>query len=1032
MLPFRLPFAHQPAAPPSSGEAPVTPIRMTGPGRIRVRIRGLYRSEALRRDLEALPSVLGALRQISASSLTGNALIRFDPSLSAAEVIDELDRWLRKHRTALEGDLIQAETAAPPRSETTAAGRGSRARKPQAAVVSAEQPKADWHAQSHREVLARLSCDPAGLSTSLAAERLGRYGCNVISDIPRRSPILMFLEQFASPPVALLGLSAAVSVATGGIADAVVILGVVVINAVIGYVTEAQAEKTINALSQIGPTHATVVRDGRKLSIAIDEVVPGDILALSPGSNVAADARLISSNQLSVDESALTGESLPAAKKYEFVGLAETPLGDRKNMLHRGTVVTGGSGMAVVVATGKHTEIGLIQSLVGEVRTPDTPLQRQLDNMGMQLALLSGGICTVVFGIGVLRGVVWLEMLKSAISLAVAAVPEGLPTVATSTLALGIREMQRKHVLIRQLPAVESLGSVQTLCFDKTGTLTENRMRVVAIETPSREITLSADGQFRCRGETIQPVETLELVRLIEVVALCSEVKLNGDSGGPELDGSPTETALLEIALHAGRDVAAIRRAYPIVKTVHRAEGRPYMVTVHTNEGQEHLIAVKGSPAEVLAMCEWRLDGTQPVALDEAQRITILNQNEGMAGQALRVLAVAHGHSAERSTAAVTRNLTWLGLVGMEDSVRAGMAELIAQFHEAGIETVMITGDQSATAFSVGQRLGLNDQKSLEIVDSTHLSQLDPQVLKSIVRDATVFARVSPADKLRIVQAFQEAGRVVAMTGDGINDGPALKAADVGVALGEKGTEVARSVADVVLEDDNLHTMIIAVQQGRTIYRNIRKSLQYLLSSNLSEIEIMLIGTAIGAGEVLNPIQLLWINLITDILPALGLALEPPESDVLREDPRDPKEAILRRSDMLRLVRQSATISAGTLAVYGYSLARYGAGPNAATNSFMTLTLAQLLHAISCRSEKTSVMDAGQRAGNRVLTAGVAASLALQIGAAFLPPLRNLLRMGPIGPADWLAIAGGAVLPFVANEAIKHLPAQDIGKENSP
>jgi Ca2+-transporting ATPase len=318
----------------------------------------------------------------------------------------------------------------------------------------------------------------------------------------------------------------------------------------------------------------------------------------------------------------------------------------------------------------------------------------------------------------------------------------------------------------------------------------------------------------------------------------------------------------------------------------------------------------------------------------------------------------------------------------------------------------------------------------MEIVDSTNLDKLDPQLLKGIVRDTAVFARVSPAHKLRIVQALQEAGRVVAMTGDGINDGPALKAADVGVALGEQGTEVARSVADVVLEDDNLHTMIVAVEQGRTIYRNIRKSLQYLLSSNLAEIEIMLVGTVIGAGEILNPIQLLWINLITDILPALGLALEPPESDVLKEPPRNPEETILRRQDVLRLGRQSAIISAGTLGVYGYSLARYGIGPHTSTNSFMALTLSQLLHAISCRSEQTSVMDYGKREGNRVLAAGVAASFALQVGAAFLPPLRSLLRLSPVGPADWLAIAAGATLPFVINEAIKHLPSPDTDSQS--
>lgn len=993
----------------------LTLVRTPAPGRIRVRIARLYRSETLGGALQGLPALYPSLRKVNANPLTGNALVQFDPGLSATKVIEELRLWMRAH--VREFEFRAAPNARAPATVWPAC-RVQEATKPAAAA----QRKESWHAQSPQEALLRWSTNGDGLSAEAAIERLAQYGGNVLAETPRRSQVAMFLQQFASPPVALLGFSAVVSLATGGIADAVVILGVVLINAVIGYITEAQAEKTINALGDIGPSRATVLRSGREQTIPLQNVVPGDILVLAPGSSIAADARLLASNRLTVDESALTGESLPVAKQHEFTGSDDTPLGDRRNMLHRGTLVTGGSGLAVVVATGRQTEIGVIQALVGEVRTPETPLQRQLDHMGMQLALLSGGICLIVFGIGVLRGAVWLQMLKSAISLAVAAVPEGLPTVATSTLALGIREMQRKHVLIRQLPAVESLGSVQTLCFDKTGTLTENRMRVVSIQTIAQAFALPVEGSFLADGLSVRPMEKPDLARLIEVAALCSEVKLNGADRDAQMEGSPTETALVEIVRRAGGNVKEIRRSRPLVRMLHRAEGRPYMVTVHEQQQKGYLIAVKGSPVEVLSMCGTCLEAGKRLPFDDDRRRAVMEQNERMAGRALRVLGLAYGQSADKSTRAVTRELTWLGLVGMEDSIRPGMAELIALFHGAGIETVMITGDQTATAFSVGRRLGLPRTKPLEIIDSTHLDKLDPQLLRGIVRDTSVFARVSPAHKLRIVQALQEAGRVVAMTGDGINDGPALKAADVGVALGEKGTEVARSVADVVLEDDNLHTMIIAVQQGRTIYRNIRKSLQYLLSSNLSEIEIMLIGTSIGAGEVLNPIQLLWINLITDILPALGLALEPPESDVLKETPRDPAEAILRRTDMWRLIRQSAVISAGTLAVYGYSLARYNSGPEAATNSFMTLTLAQLLHALSCRSESTSVFGRGVREGNRFLTTGVSASLILQIGAAFVPSLRRLLHLSPISVADWLVIGAGAALPFVANESVKHLP----------
>ncbi|WP_228720080.1 cation-translocating P-type ATPase [Methylococcus geothermalis] len=1018
-------------AAPLSGGGRVSVLRAPAPGRLRVKVLGLYRCDEMQRALEALPAEADALRIVSANPVTGNALVVFDPQRPVAEVLVELERCARIH-----GAPFSAYAPAPKPSRRAAEQkRGRRKRpaadpRPQWAVVSGGEVarnKPSWHALDAEDVLSRLSANRDGLSSTVAMDRLAQYGRNVLTEIKQRSSVAMFLEQFASPPVALLGLSAAVSLATGGMADAVVIVGVVLINAVIGYVTESQAQKTIDALGKIGPTQAVVMRDGVKLSVALEEVVPGDILVLSPGSYVAADARLLSSNQLTVDESALTGESLPVSKRHAFVGAKDTPLGDRKNMLHMGTIVTGGSGRAIVVATGRHTEIGLIQSLVGEVKTPETPLQRQLDDMGKQLALASSGICVFVFGLGVLRGAPALQMLKTAISLAVAAVPEGLPTVATSTLALGIREMKKSHVLIRQLPSVESLGSVQTLCLDKTGTLTENRMRVVSLKTLTRDITVSGSGEFRSNGQVVVPAEAEDLRRLMQVVALCSEVQLNGNGGRPGLDGSPTEMALVEMAMHAGEDVAVLRQSLPLVKTVHRAEGRPYMLTVHDTGGEEHLIAIKGSPPHVLALCDRCMEGTELVALDEDLRAAIVEQNEFMAGQALRVLGMAYGYSKDTSTAAISDKLIWLGLVGMEDTMRPGMAELMAQFHDAGIDTVMITGDQSATAFAFGSRLNLNGKKPLEIVDSTNLDELDPDVLKGIVRDTTVFARVAPAQKLRIVQALQANGRVVAMTGDGINDGPALKAADVGVALGN-GSDVARSVADVVLEDDNLHTMIIAVQQGRTIYRNIRKSLAYLLSGNLAEIEIMVIATAIGAGEALNPMQLLWINLVTDILPAVGLSLEPPESDVLKEKPRDPKEKIFRREDLLRLLRQSLVISAGTLGVYGYSLARYGLGPAASTHAFMTLTVGQMFHAISCRSERTTVLDA--RPGNPVLVSGVAATVALQAFAGVFPPLRGLLRLTPISPADWAAIAAGSVLPFVANEAIKLLPSKEPESEN--
>lgn len=1005
----------------TSDSVRITLLHNGVPGRARVRVRGLYRQPGLQRVLERLPDTHPRLQAVDANPVTGNAVVYFEPGAPLADILRILETCARKYSPAAMPIRHRPAAAPAPRPGLSRLLR-RRANEEKAAsrfagptAEGAAPPGRTWHYLDGEAVLEEFASSRDGLAEPAAQAHLQRFGLNVLSVQKPRSALSMFLGQILNPPVALLGASAAISVATGGAADAVVILAVVLINAAIGYATEAKAEKIIGSLGQMTPTRARVLRGGRKTDIPVETVVPGDVLVLEPGTYIPADARLLSGNRLSVDESALTGESLPVGKHAKSLA-EDTPLADRKNMVHRGTVVTGGSGLAVAVATGRHTEIGVIQSLVGEVKTPDTPLQRQLDTMGTQLAILSGGICAAMFGLGLVRGFGWLQMLKSSISLAVAAVPEGLPAVATTTLALGIQEMQRKKVLVRQLPAVEGLGSIQTLCLDKTGTLTENRMRAVGFELLDGSVTL-ADGGFQWGDETFDPLAREDSRGLLEAVCLCSEIKLNGSG----LDGSPTEGALVEMAQAAGIDVDSLRRRHPLLKTVHRAEDRPYMATLHRQDGELHRIAVKGSPREVLALCTHRLDGGVPVELDDAARRAILARNEQMAAQALRVLGVAFGASAETGTDAITQDLTWLGLAGMEDTIRHGMADLMAQFHAAGIDTVMITGDQSTTAYSVGKRLRLSGGKPLEIIDSTALEKLEPEVLSGMIDDTTVFARVSPAHKLRIVQALQKAGRVVAMTGDGINDGPALKAADVGVALGERGTEVARSVADVVLEDDNLHTMIIAVEQGRTIYANIRKSLRFLLSSNLSEIEIMVIGTAAGAGEILNPMQLLWINLMTDILPALALALEPPEQDVLKQAPRDPAEPIIRKQDARRLIRESLALTGGTLAVYGLGLARYGAGPQAGTQAFMTITLSQLLHSIACRSERTGIFNRAERPANPLLNKALFGSLALQVAAAYIPPLRSLLRMAPIGPVDWVAIAAGAVAPFLLNEGVKRI-----------
>jgi Ca2+-transporting ATPase len=843
-----------------------------------------------------------------------------------------------------------------------------------------------------------------GLSHAAAQERLKRYGPNLPPEAVPRSGLSMLLEQFTSLPVALLGVAAGISLLSGGVADALVIASVVALNATIGYVTESQTEQTIHALTSVVRPSTQVLRDGDLCTVRSEEVVPGDVLILRPSSYVAADARVLAAERLSIDESTLTGESLSVAKTLASLANANVPLADRHNMVYAGTLVSGGQGRAVVVATGRYTEMGLIQALVESAEPPETPLQQQLGTMGRQLVLLSSAVCGLVFGIGLLQGYGVLEMLKTAISLAVAAVPEGLPTVATTVLALGIRNMRRHGVLIRRLAAVETLGAVQTICLDKTGTLTMNRMTVVSVHTGGRDITVS-NGSFVNAGERLDPLGCVELVRLMHVAVLCSESEVVQRDGAYVLHGSPTENALLHMAMTAGLDVVQLRQAHPLLRMQHRAENHNLMSTWHTNHTHRRFLAVKGSPSEVLALCSWHMQDGRCLPLTEAERLVIDLANTRMAGAALRVLGAAYCEwDATDGAAPDGRELVWLGLIGMADPIRQGVQDTIENFHRAGIGTIMITGDQSPTAYAIGKELRLARGEQLEILDSTHLADIAPEVMTALASRMHVFARVSPSHKLQIVQALQHTGKVVAMTGDGINDGPALKAADIGIAMGHAGTDVAREVADVVLEDDNLETMIIAISHGRTIYNNIRKSVHFLLATNLSEIIVVGAALTAGLGQPLNAMQLLWINLLSDVTPGLALALEPPEPDVLQQPPRDPSAPILTSADFKRIAFESAVLSAGAFGAYGYGLVRYGMGAQANTLAFTSLTVGQLLHAFSCRSHTHSLFSADPLPANPYLTFAVGGSLALQCLAMVIPGLRSLLGLTPLTRLDSVVV----------------------------
>lgn len=1023
-------------------------------GRARYRVSGLQRSESMKKHLESGLSVQEGINLVSVNTLTGSVLVLFNSGNTYQSIALVIQNIVAGYNG---GNRNTYESSAPEQAPGHACGPGPQKsdpgrksaeyvpakeiksrRKIRRLVTRAEEQAVEaWHTIEPSAVLDRLESTPReGLSNEIALSRLKKFGPNLLPESVPRSGLSILLEQFNSVPNALLGAAAGLSVLTGGVADALVIAGVVAINAVIGYVTESQAERTIHSLKSLVRPSSLVVRDAIYKEIPAEEVVIGDILVLRPGSYVAADSRLVDTSHLSIDESALTGESMPAKKTAAKLMENNVPLADRVNMAYMGTLVTGGQGFAVVTATGKFTEIGKIQELVGTASSPDTPMERQLNKMGTQLVLISGAVCGLVFVIGLLRGYGFIEMLKSSISLAVAAVPEGLPTVATTTLSLGIMNMRKHRVLIRHLDAVETLGSVQTICMDKTGTITLNRMSVVSVNTGMKRIKVIED-KFLAGGKTFNPYACGEFLRLIHVAVLCNESEIilrehtgearagtfYGENGGGKymLQGSPTENALLHMAVCAGVDIIELRKAHPLLNMKHRSENQNYMASSHDFGSEGRVLAVKGSPTEVLAMCDWYIRDSEMIPISDEDRLAIETENERMAGESLRVLGFAYRHDDNGNSAMCDMNcgFIWLGLVGMADPTRKGVKELIGLFHVAGIDTVMITGDQTPTAYAIGTELDLSNGGQLEILDSTHLADIEPDVMKALSERVHVFARVSPAHKLQIVQALQSTGRVVAMTGDGINDGPALKAANIGVAMGHTGTDVAREVADIVLEDDNLETMIIAVSHGRTIYNNIRKSVHFLLATNMSEIMVMFTAIAAGLGQPLNAMQLLWINLISDIFPGLALALEPPEPDVLSKPPRNPDHPIIMTSDFKRIAFESAVMSATTLGAYGYGIARYGRGARAGTLAFMSLTTSQLLHAVSCRSEKHTMFDKERLPSNRYLDAALGGSFALQALTVALPGLRGLLGTTAITLADAVVAGGTAVIPLIVNEATK-------------
>lgn len=871
----------------------------------------------------------------------------------------------------------------------------------------------ELYSQSREEAVQTLGTDPArGLNQRECQWRLEQYGKNELRPAKRRGLPARFFSQFQDLMVLILLAAAAVSFAVswvrgdGEYVDSLIILAIVVCNAVIGTVQEVRADRAIQALKKLSSPHAWVIREGRRQRVESSQLVPGDLVVLQAGDLVPADLRLLKSAELKIEESALTGESVPAEKDAGARCPQNAPLGERKNMAFASTGVASGAGVGVVAATGMDTAMGRIAHMLEHELSPQTPLQQRLKRMGKVMGVGVVLICAVIFLLGLFQQRPPLEMFMIAISLGVAAIPEGLTAVVTIVLAMGIKRMAQKRAIVRHLPAVETLGSTQVICSDKTGTLTQNKMTVVAFS--------SARGEERLDSPAVQFA--------LELATLCSDAQEVGE----KITGDPTETAFLRACK---RGKGELEGCYPRVGEIPFTSARKRMTTAHRlPEGGFRLIA-KGAPDVLIARCTQLLQGGEIRPLTGAMKAKLLSDNSRLAERALRVLAVAY-----RDVSALPSDdresesqLIFCGLIAMEDPPRPGVKEAVAQCKRAGILPVMITGDHAATALAIGQRLGIAESSS-QVMTGPELDRLDDGALSKKVFQYRIFARVSPEHKVKLVRAFQQRGMVVAMTGDGVNDAPALKAADIGCAMGKNGTEVAQSAADMVLTDDDFSTIVAAVREGRGIYQNIRKTVHFLLSCNIGEILVVFVAFLLRAPTPLLAIQLLWVNLVTDSFPALALGADPIQGDVMEQPPHKREEGVFSGGVGFAVAVEGCLVGALALLAYTIGRAFFDYDPAAPaigrTMAFCVLSLSQLVHSLNMRSEH-SVLKLGLLS-NRKLVAACGFCAFLMVSVVLFPPLSALFQTTALTALQWLVVAALSLCPLLVVEGEKllweHLP----------
>lgn len=929
------------------------------------------------------------------------------------------------------------------------------------ATVSSPLPaeiNVSWHSLSPDETLEKLGSKlDQGLTSSEAARRLDQYGHNQLEEGKRTTFLQMVIGQLNNFVVILLIVAALISAVLGEWIDAGAILGIVILNTVMGVVQENRAEQALAALKKLAAPDAQVLRNGRRETISSTHLVPGDIVYLEAGYFIPADVRLLEAVNLRVEEAALTGESVPVQKNESILLERDATLGDRKNAAFMGTTVAYGRGRAVVVGTGMRTQLGMIASMLQAVENEQTPLQRKLDQLGKTLGWAALAVCGLVLIAGLLQGGDLLEMFMISVSLAIAAVPEGLPAIVTISLALGMREMINRHALIRRLSSVETLGSATVICSDKTGTLTQNEMTVTRIWNDGHLVEVTGrgykpEGEFQVNGNTITLQDFQGIRTTLWVGALNNDSQLEemeGDNNEKyfRIIGDPTEGALIVAAAKAGAVKANLNHGFPRTQEIPFDSVRKRMVTIHSldnpktedispfidqDQHHHHVVAVKGAPDFVMNLCShYQTIDNHQEPLGEDVRRRILEANDLMTQDALRVLGVAYrvldqlpgtldGEDLEK-------DLTFVGLIGMIDPARKEVQPALELARGAGIRTIMITGDYPNTARAIAEDIGLM-QKGHRVMTGQQMNDLSETELQQVMATTDVFARVSPEHKMRIVDALRANGEVVAMTGDGVNDAPAIKRADIGVAMGITGTDVAKETADMVLTDDNYASIVSAVEQGRIIYSNIRKFVYYLISCNMAEIMIIFLATAFGRflfpyadEQVLSPltaIQLLLLNLVTDGAPALALGTEKGDPDIMLQKPRPSREAIINRYMLIGVVIQTVAITAVTLVAFGLGL-RHNV-VYAESMAFITLSASELLRAYTARSERYPILKIGVF-GSKWMNIAVASSLALLLLILYVPFFNTIFNTVPLGWTEWRMVLPLLIVPSIAAEIAKYV-----------